>query len=112
MERKVTIKELVKTMELNVLAGEVGLDNIISDTEITFPWLELTGVFKYFQSDKINLIGSKEATYLKEIGEELAMERVKTLFEHTPCCLIFSLNVENGIVDAAMGVSDGTKITV
>ena len=26
--------------------------------------------------------------------------------------LIFSLNVENGIVDAAMGVSNGTKITV
>ena len=26
--------------------------------------------------------------------------------------LIFSLNVENGIVDAAMGISNGTKITV
>ena len=94
MERKVTVSELVKVMELNVMAGEKGLNNVITDVEITFPWLELTGVFKYFQPGKVNLIGSKEATFLKELGYELAKERVKELFIHNPTALVFSLNVE------------------
>ena len=94
MERKVTVKELVKVMELSVLAGEAGLENVITDEEITFPWLELTGVFKYFQPQKINLIGSKESTYLKELGYDLAKERVKELFTHEPRAILFSRNVE------------------
>lgn len=94
MERKVTVKELAKVMELSVLAGEAGLENVITDEEITFPWLELTGVFKYFQPQKINLIGSKEATYLKELGYDLAKERVKELFTHKPRAIVFSRNVE------------------
>ena len=94
MKRKVTVKELVNVIDLSVVGGEEGLENIISDEEITFPWLELTGVFKYFQSYKINLIGSKEATYLKELGEELAEQRVKELFNHNPSAFVFSRNVE------------------
>jgi HPr kinase/phosphorylase len=94
MERKITVKELVKAMELNVIAGEDGLVNTILDTEITFPWLELTGVFKYFQAGKVNLIGSKEATYLKELGNDLAKQRVKELFEHKPTAVVISRNVD------------------
>lgn len=93
MERKVTIKELVKVIDLEILAGESGLNNEILDEEITFPWLEFAGVLKYFDSTRVSLIGSKEATYLKEIGEALAQERVKTLFEQKPSCFVFSRNV-------------------
>lgn len=93
MERKVTIKELVKVIDLEVLAGQEGVSKVILDEEITFPWLEFTGVFKYFESTRVCLIGSKEATYLKEIGLDLATERVKGLFEHNPCCFVFSKNV-------------------
>ena len=50
MDRKGTVKELVKVIDLKVLAGEGGLSNVISDEEITFPWLEFAGVLKYFES--------------------------------------------------------------
>lgn len=94
MERKVTIKELVKEIDLAVLAGENGLNNEILDEEITFPWLEFAGVLKYFDRRRVCLIGSKEATYLKEIGDIIATERVRVLFEEKPSCFVFSLNVE------------------
>ena len=93
MERKVTIKELVNVVELEVLAGEEGLNNIITEVEITFPWLEFAGVLKYFESTKINLVSSKEATYLKEIGDELAKQRVEVLFKQNPSAFVFSRNV-------------------
>ncbi len=93
MGKKITIKELVGAVSLDVLAGKEGLNNIIDDVEITFPWLEFAGILNYFYSNKINLVSSKEATYLKEIGEELAKERVEVLFKHNPSAFVFSKNV-------------------
>lgn len=94
MERKVTVKEIVDVVELTVLAGESGLDRLVVAEEITFPWLELTGVFKYFEPETVNLIGSKETTYLMELGEELAKERVREFFRHNPGAVVCSRNVE------------------
>lgn len=94
MERKVIVKELVKEIDLQILAGENGLSNKILDEEITFPWLEFAGVLKYFEPTRVSLIGSKEATYLKEIGDVVAQHRVNTLFEQKPSCFVFSRNVE------------------
>ena len=55
MGRKVTVRELVDVIELQVLAGENGLEHVISEVDITFPWLEFAGVLNYFESTKINL---------------------------------------------------------
>ena len=93
MERKVTIKELVNALEFKILAGEKGLENIINEVEIRFPWLEFAGILNYFESTKINLVSSKEATYLKEIGEELSKERVEIFFQQKPSGVVFSRNV-------------------
>ena len=91
--RQITIKQLMNGVDLTLLAGEGGLDNIINEIEIRFPWLEFAGILNYFEANKINLVSSKEATYLKEIGEELAKERVEVLFQQKPSCFVFSLNV-------------------
>lgn len=94
MERKITIKQLVEAMELEVHAGESGLKNIIVEEEIRFPWLEFAGIFDYFEPKKINLISSKEAVYLNALGLELAKERVEDFFKRQPSGIVFSLNVE------------------
>ena len=91
--RQITIKELMNGVDLTLLAGEGGLDNIINEIEIRFPWLEFAGILNYFEANKINLVSSKEATYLKEIGEELAKERVEVLLQQKPSGFVFSLNV-------------------
>ena len=94
MSRKVTVREVINEMGLEVYAGEGGLDHIITDEEITFPWLEFAGVLKYFNAEKINIVGSKEATYLKEIGTLVARSRIEVLFQENPSAIIFSRNVE------------------
>ena len=91
--RQITIKQLMNGVDLTLLAGEGGLDNIINEIEIRFPWLEFAGILNYFEATKINLVSSKEATYLKEIGEELAKERVEVLLQQKPSGFVFSLNV-------------------
>ena len=91
--RQITIKELMNGVDLTLLAGEGGLDNIINEIDIRFPWLEFAGILNYFEANKINLVSSKESTYLKEIGEELAKERVEVLLQQKPSGFVFSLNV-------------------
>ena len=94
MDRKITIKQLIKAMDLKVHAGEAGLCNIITEEEVRFPWLEFAGIFDYYEAKKINLISSKEAVYLNALGLELAKERVEDFIKRRPSGIVFSLNVE------------------
>jgi HPr kinase/phosphorylase len=94
MDRKITIKQLVDAMGLEIRAGENGLNNVIVEEEIRFPWLEFAGIFDYFEPKKINLISSKEALYLNELGLELAKKRVEEFLERQPSGIVFSRNVE------------------
>ena len=94
MDRKITIKQLIKAIDLEVHAGEAGLNNIITEEEVRFPWLEFAGIFDYYDAKKINLISSKEAVYLNALGLELAKERVEDFIKRQPSGIVFSLNVE------------------
>ena len=94
MDRKITIKQLVKAIDLEVHAGELGLDNIITEEEVRFPWLEFAGIFDYYEAKKINLISSKEAVYLNALGLELAKARVEDFIKRKPSGIVFSRNVE------------------
>ena len=94
MDKTITIKELVKAMDLEVYAGEEGINNIIAESEIRFPWLEFAGIFDYYEAKKINLISSKEAVYLDTLGMDLAKERLEEFFKRQPSGIILSKNVE------------------
>lgn len=93
MSKKVTVKKLVEEVELEILAGHNGLVNEITDDEIIMPGLEFAGFLHYFEGKRVLLIGSKEATYLKELGEELAYQRVLTICKFNPPAFVFSRNV-------------------
>ena len=94
MDKTITIKELVKAMDLEVYAGEEGINNIIAESEIRFPWLEFAGIFDYYEAKKINLISSKEAVYLDTLGMDLAKERLEEFFKRQPSGIILSKNVD------------------
>ena len=94
MDKTITIKELIKAMDLEVYAGEEGINNIIAESEIRFPWLEFAGIFDYYEAKKINLISSKEVVYLDTLGIDLAKERLEEFFKRQPSGIIFSKNVD------------------
>jgi HPr kinase/phosphorylase len=94
MSKKVTVKKLVEEVGLEILAGHLGLANEISDDEVILPGLEFAGFLKYFEGKRVLIVGSKEATYLKELTPELAYQRVVNICKFNPPAFVFSRNVE------------------
>ena len=94
MGRTITVKQLINAIDLKIHAGEAGIDNVIAEEEIRFPWLEFAGIFDYYAPKKINLVSSKEAVYLETLGLELAKERVEAFFKRNPSGIVFSKNVK------------------
>ena len=45
MGRTITVKQLINAIDLKIHAGEAGIDNVIAEEEIRFPWLEFAGIF-------------------------------------------------------------------
>ena len=51
-----TTERLVNTLNLEVIAGEQGLDRPIKNTDISRPGLEMAGYFSHYASDRIQLL--------------------------------------------------------
>ena len=59
----ITIKQIIEGMKLSILAGEKGIVRKVSNPNLTKPGLELAGMFDFYESDRIQIIGSKESTF-------------------------------------------------
>lgn len=88
---------LIEKMELENCTPEVNIDEIkISQTDFNRPALQLAGFFDYFDSNRIQIIGQVENTYIQKIGEEAGLERIKQILEYKVPCIIFCRNLEIG----------------
>ncbi|HIW20643.1 MAG TPA: HPr(Ser) kinase/phosphatase [Candidatus Dorea intestinavium] len=70
MERAVEIQKIIKKMKLKNLTPNVDLDKkqvIIPD--INRPALQLAGFFDHFDSERVQIIGHVEYTYLQKLDE-------------------------------------------
>ena len=56
---KISIIEVIKGLKLEILAGKDGVNRIVSNPSLTRPGLELAGMFDFYESDRIQIIGSK-----------------------------------------------------
>ena len=89
-----TIRQLVKDFKLDVLSGEVGIENTLNQSQLSRPGIELAGLFDFYEEDRIQLLGSKEVTFFWWLSKEDQEIRVNMLFERRPPAFIFSQNVE------------------
>jgi HPr kinase/phosphorylase len=83
---QISIAELLAEKEagldLELLAGERGLDRLVQVPRIQKPGLALAGYTKNLHPDRIQVLGSTELTYLEEIfaaDPERALQNVKEL---------------------------------
>ena len=51
-----TTERLVNTLNLDLIAGEEGLNRPIKNTDISRPGLEMAGYFSHYASDRIQLL--------------------------------------------------------
>lgn len=89
----ITVREFYNSLKdrlnLRLIAGEKGLERRITVAEINRPGLALAGYFKYFASQRVQVIGKVEITYLDTLSAEERKKQVsKLLDEDIPCCII------------------------
>jgi len=93
MSNILTIQQVIDALKLEVVAGKLGLDREVKNSNLSKPGLELAGMFEFYEHDRIQIIGSKEGTFFHWLNESDQEIRVRMLFEKQPPAFVFSKNV-------------------
>lgn len=107
---KVPVKDLLEHMRLENCTPEVPIDSLfITQADVNRPALQLAGFFDYFDSNRIQIIGHVENTYMKQKGMDYSyqmLERIMAGSEESPKppCIIYcrEIEVEEKFVELAI----------
>jgi HPr kinase/phosphorylase len=89
----ITVETIMKEhdeLELEVIAGDKGLGNRISNSEINRPGLSLTGFFDFFAHDRIQVFGKGEWAYLNSLDETQLKHISELFFSYHLNCIVFT----------------------
>ena len=81
---EITVQELFddrhETLQLELLNTGISLDRRLLDPDITSPGIALTGYTERFSSDRVQVFGETEITYLRGLTPEERRDRVEGVF--------------------------------
>lgn len=78
-------------MNLKNLTPEISLDGkAIPVPEINRPALQLTGYFEHFMSQRVQIIGYVEYTYLQQLSREVRIHRFEDFISRGIPCIVFT----------------------
>lgn len=90
----VKITSLVEKMNLKNVTPDIDLtEKYITVPDINRPALQLTGYFDYFDSERVQIIGYVEYTYLQTLTEERKKEMYTQLLSYGIPCLIYTTEI-------------------
>jgi HPr kinase/phosphorylase len=92
--KKVTVKDLVQRFSLKVLAGESQLGKVITQSRVHRPGLEFVGHFDFFPTEQVQILGTKEITYLHKLSKEERKVRIGNIVQYHPPCFIVTAGEE------------------
>jgi HPr kinase/phosphorylase len=92
--KNVTVQDLVKRFSLEVLAGESQLNRTITQSRTHRPGLEFVGYFDFFPTERIQVLGRKEVTYLLKQSIEERMLHIGNIVRYRPPCFIVAHGAE------------------
>ena len=89
MASSVAIEKLAEKMKLTNVIPEISMEGKkIVTSEINRPALQLTGYFDHFYSERVQIIGYVEYTYLEHLTREQKLPVYeKFLSYHVPCII-------------------------
>ncbi len=91
----VGLTALVEKLKLKNLTPEVNMEEIVITTpNINRPALQLAGYFDHFASDRVQIIGYVEYTYLKHLTVEQRVPIYEKFLSSEIPCVIFSSRTE------------------
>lgn len=92
--KKISIQEIVDRFQLEVIAGESGLNRHVFSDDIHRPGLEFTGFLEYFPTERIQLLGRQELTFLHSLTHEQRDTRIGAVVAKQPPCFIITRGQE------------------
>ncbi|MEG1992964.1 MAG: HPr(Ser) kinase/phosphatase, partial [Acetivibrio sp.] len=91
----VNIQKLIDKLHLENLTPDIPLeDNLISQSDVNRPALQLAGYFDYFDNNRIQVIGHVEASYLTTIGHDKELEMMRRIMQHQVPCIVYCRSIE------------------
>lgn len=88
------LSEKGREFELEPLTGELGLDREVTVADINRPGLAFAGYTGYFLSERIQIIGQAEVSYLLTLSPQLRAEAVQRVMNLSPLCFILTKGLE------------------
>lgn len=97
MTYSVSLKTIMERLSLINLTPEISVDNIeIDHIDVNRPALQLAGFFNYFDSERVQIIGKVENTYLQTLDETTRINVLEKLFSSKIPCIVFCRELEPG----------------
>ncbi|NLV36132.1 MAG: HPr kinase/phosphorylase [Clostridiaceae bacterium] len=91
----VKLSELIKEFRLEKLRmDESDNDIVITTSDVNRPGLQLSGYMEYFGTDRIQIIGKVETTYLTSLSPQDRYKRLDEYFRTGFPCLVLARNIE------------------
>ena len=95
MIHKVTVKDVVQNLKMQILFGEEYLSNEVTKSMTSRPGVEIySDYFEFYEANRIQVIGTKELNLFFMISDEEKKIRVDKLFSALPPAFIFTGNVK------------------
>jgi len=82
-EYSVPLPTLIQEYNLKILTPAVDVESkVLTRANINRPALQLAGFFDYFDTERLQIIGMVEHTYLQNLDEEVRKKNLRRIFEH------------------------------
>ena len=93
----------MEQFDLELRAGQAGLEKVIRNTDISRPGLEMAGYFSHYASDRIQLLGTTELSFYNLLPVDERAGRMRKLCRpDTPAIIITrGLEAPDELVEAA-----------
>ncbi len=91
----VALTKLIEKMNLENCTPDIDTDEIqITQSDVNRPALQLAGFFDYFDSNRIQVIGNVEHTYMKKMAPDHGANMFRRIFEYRVPCIVFCHDLE------------------
>jgi HPr kinase/phosphorylase len=105
LPRRVTVRRLVEpgvlSVGLRVLSGAAGLDREIAHPRIQKSGLGLVGHFEGISSDRVQVLGQTESSFVAKMPPEAASAAFDALLARGLCAVVLTSGVPHGIARAS-----------
>lgn len=100
---KLAVKNVIDVFGLELISEKANIERPITVSDLYRPGLEISGYFEHYPSERIQILGRTELTFLNRLSEEDRNSRMAELCRsNTPCIIITrDLPVPEGLVEIA-----------